>query len=186
MIIIPFNFALQVIGIELRDPVNKATVPVTNLAKPLKLTFTVTQAPDGKQLGCVFFDTNRKIWVKEGLIAVEAGNNSLICESLHLTFFAPSNDAKNTSTTAPSTTPAVGGKNALYLNSCCMYILGDSAVPRTKQSNSSVRTPRNYGHFPTVEPPLRVHPREKKKCPLDRGVPYDILVNRYNILIYEL
>ncbi|KAJ7370595.1 hypothetical protein OS493_031331 [Desmophyllum pertusum] len=98
----------KVIGIELRDPVNKATVPVTNLTKPLKLTFTVTQAPDGKQLGCVFFDTNRKIWVKEGLIAVEAGNNSLICESLHLTFFAPSNDAKNTSTTAPSTTPAVG------------------------------------------------------------------------------
>lgn len=58
--------------------------------------------------------------MKDGLTAVDGGNNTVICESTHATFFAPSTDATNT-TTAPPTTPAVEGKEELGLTTSCAY-----------------------------------------------------------------
>lgn len=95
----------------------KNRIPVTGLTKPLKLKFTVSPAPTGKQHGCNYYKEQTKTWVKIGLTAVDGGNNTLICESTHATFFAPSTDATNT-TTAPPTTSAVGGKDELCLNAC--------------------------------------------------------------------
>lgn len=98
---------LQVLGIDLKDPVSKNPLPVTNLTQPLTLTFTVSALPVGKQRGCNYFKKDTKTWDKKGMTAVDGGNNTLNCLSTHATFFAPSNDASN-ATTAP---PTVGGKN---------------------------------------------------------------------------
>lgn len=98
----------QVIGIELKDPVTKEPLEVTGLSNPLKITFNnVPPPPDGKELGCNFFDTQIKVWVKTGLTAVDNGDNTLVCESSHATFFAPSHDVVNNASTAAPTTPAV-------------------------------------------------------------------------------
>ena len=93
---------------------------VKNLSDPLTITFyNVLTPPDGKKLSCNFFDTERQVWAQDGLTAVDKGNNTVVCESTHATFFAPSHDAvKNASTAAP-TTPDVGGMDSLIFKKIC-------------------------------------------------------------------
>ena len=101
-------------GIEFKDPVSKEPLLVKDLPDPLIIKFSnVSPPPDGKELGCNFFDTQLQVWAKPGLTAEDIGNNTLACKTTHVTFFAPSHDAvKNASTAAP-TTPAVEGMNSL-------------------------------------------------------------------------
>jgi len=101
----------QVIGLELKDPVSKTPLTVQGLSRPLRLTFYVGALPEGKEAQCKFFDEAQKVWVSIGMTAVGPENGTLICESTHATFFAPSQDKTNATTTAsPATT--VGAKPA--------------------------------------------------------------------------
>ena len=101
-------------GIEFKDPVSKEPLEVKGLSDPLIITFgNVAPPPDGKELGCNFFDTQLQVWVQTGLKAVDKGNNQLVCESTHATFFAPSHDAVKSSSTAAPTTPVVEGMDSL-------------------------------------------------------------------------
>ena len=110
----PVVSTLQVIGIELKDPVTKEPLEVKGLSDPLIITFNnVSPPPDGKILGCNFFDTQRQVWVQTNLTAEDNGNNTLVCKSTHATFFAPSHDVDNNASTAAPTTTAVEGKNRL-------------------------------------------------------------------------
>ena len=129
---------LQVLGIDLKDPVSKNPLPVTNLPQPLTLTFTVSALPVGKQRGCNYFKKDTKTWDKKGMTAVDGGNNTLNCLSTHATFFAPSNDASNATnaTTAPPTTapPTVGGRNRFALPPP----LPPPLTPKTKKRRAQV------------------------------------------------
>ena len=101
-------------GIELKDPVTKEPLPVTGLSNPLIITFNnVSPPPDGKKLGCNFFDTQIQVWAQNGLTPIDNGDNTLVCESTHATFFAPSQDAVTNASTAAPTTPAVEGMDRL-------------------------------------------------------------------------
>ena len=107
-------FSLQVIGLELKDPVSKTPLTVQGLSRPLRLTFYVGALPEGKEAQCKFFDEAQKVWVSIGMTAVGPENGTLICESTHATFFAPSQDKTNaTTTTSPATT--VGGETMLQI-----------------------------------------------------------------------
>lgn len=104
-------------SIELKDPVTKDPLTVTGLSDPLIITFNnVSPPPDGKKLGCNFFDTKTQVWAQTGLTAVDKGDNTLDCKSTHTTSFAPSHDAlksDNVSTAAPPTTLADEGMDSL-------------------------------------------------------------------------
>ena len=101
-------------GLELKDPVTKEPLNVTGLSNPLTITFNnLSPPPDGKEFGCNFFDTKIQVWVQSGLTAVDNGNNTLVCESTHATFFAPSHDAVKNASAAPTTT--VEGIDSLIL-----------------------------------------------------------------------
>lgn len=105
-------------GIELKNPVTKKPIEVKDLSDPLTITFNnLAPPPDGKEFGCNFFDTRIQVWAQSGLTAVDKGNNTLVCESTHATFFAPSHDAvANASTAAPTTT--VEGIDSLIFIVC--------------------------------------------------------------------
>ena len=81
------------LGIELRDPITKELIEVQSLSQPLKLSFIITSVPDGKKLGCVYFDEEERIWLTTGLHAVTTPADTLVCESTHATFFAPSHES---------------------------------------------------------------------------------------------
>ena len=97
-------------SIELKNPVTGEPYVVENLTDPLTITFFDLSTPrDGKKLACKFFDTKKQVWAQDGLTAVDSGNNTVVCESTHATFFAPSHDAvKNASTAAPTTADVEG------------------------------------------------------------------------------
>jgi len=84
-----------VLGIELRDPITKEPIEVQSLPQPLKLSFIMTSVPDGKKLGCVYFDEEERIWFTTGLNAVTPDGDTLVCESTHATFFAPSHESSS-------------------------------------------------------------------------------------------
>lgn len=104
----------QVLGIDLKDPVSKNPLPVAGLSQPLVLKFTVSTPPVGKRNGCNFFKKGTKAWDKNGMTAVDVGNNTLECQSTHATFFAPSHDASNATnaTNATNTTNTTNATNA--------------------------------------------------------------------------
>ena len=78
---------------ELHDPITREPIDVHSLPQPLKLSFIITSVPDGKKLGCVYFEDEEKIWVRTGLNAVTPAGDTLVCESTHATFFAPSHES---------------------------------------------------------------------------------------------
>lgn len=83
------------LGIELCDPITKEAIEVQNLPQPLKLSFIITSVPEGKKLGCVYFEEEERIWFTTGLNAVTPPGDTLVCESTHATFFAPSHESSS-------------------------------------------------------------------------------------------
>lgn len=83
----------QIIGVDLRDPIAKTPIVIQSLTHPLKLVFIILSVPKDKKLGCVYFDEDKKVWVKTGLKAIGLVSSEFTCESTHATYFAPSHDS---------------------------------------------------------------------------------------------
>ena len=96
-------------------PCQQTEIPVHGLSTPLKLTFNICTLPEDKEVICSYFKETKKAWVTDGMNAVEPVDGSLICESTHATYFAPSsreikNGTSNTTATESLASTAVRGK----------------------------------------------------------------------------
>lgn len=78
---------------DLRDPITKTPIVIQSLTHPLKLVFIILSVPKDKKLGCVYFDEDKKVWVKTGLNAIGLVSSEFTCESTHATYFAPSHES---------------------------------------------------------------------------------------------
>ena len=97
-------------------PCQQTEIPVHGLSTPLiKLTFNIGVVPEDKEVICSYFNETKKAWVSDSMNTVEPIDGSLICESTHVTYFAPfsreiKNGTSNTTTTEPPASTTVRGK----------------------------------------------------------------------------
>jgi len=97
--------ASDVLSIELSDPESDATLNITDLASPITVNLTINSPTGGMMYTCKYWDDATSAWSTEGVTSIENDDNTVQCQSTHLSTFSvfaspiPTTDAPTVATT---------------------------------------------------------------------------------------